>query len=694
MGAKATKKKEELKKNALKAVVLTDDFELRLMPLTATTPRCLLPLANVPLIEYTLEFLATSQVDQVFLYCSGRHMDKIERYIASSRWVLPWAPFKIKVLKTEARSVGDVMRDLDARSLVSEDFVLVAGDVVTNISLQEALDQHKKIKAQDKDHIATMVMTAASALNRSRPYADDPALVVLEPATHKCLAFDSAKDDRLRRFKKHIQVDLELLEDSNEFDIRNDLIDCRIDICTTLVPALYLENFDFQHCRRDFVRQILQADLLGRSIYVHIASGYAARVSSYMTYRSILRNVIERYVYPVVPQLPYEADHVYKHPSVVLAQLCKVGPALMVGAATVVGDDAAIEGVVIGAGVRIGKHCKVLSSILFEGVVLEDNVEVRSSILGAGVVVKAGAVLDGAIVGADCVVDAGVVLPENIKLIAQQHQRISEGSVSSIDSADLVGVGGTGVEYSENLPSEDSDTDLECYSETEGTLYRIATLALSDESLSLKKHPHNNRLSVSRARNTGRRLSQNKREELSPEAEFDEEGYATIERAIDGDHDLDTAVLEINTLRMSLNVDYACVRRSTLRTLLAKVMAYVNTNTLDVKEAVNKIFPKWGRIFERQLFEPMDQIHLLDLLNELCLKESEKNSQNGKKLQFYVLQQLYEDDLIEENYILYWYGKRKDEEGIKKVDNPLIASFADWLENAEEESESEDEDEE
>jgi translation initiation factor eIF-2B subunit epsilon len=44
--------------------------------------QCLLPLANTPLIEYTLEFLASAGVEEVILYC-GNHTEMVEEYLRS-----------------------------------------------------------------------------------------------------------------------------------------------------------------------------------------------------------------------------------------------------------------------------------------------------------------------------------------------------------------------------------------------------------------------------------------------------------------------------------------------------------------------------------------------------------------------------------------------------------------------------------
>lgn len=51
------------------------------------TVQCLLPLANTPLIEYTLEFLAKAGVQDVYVYC-GAHMEMVEDYIrlVESEW--------------------------------------------------------------------------------------------------------------------------------------------------------------------------------------------------------------------------------------------------------------------------------------------------------------------------------------------------------------------------------------------------------------------------------------------------------------------------------------------------------------------------------------------------------------------------------------------------------------------------------
>jgi translation initiation factor eIF-2B subunit epsilon len=73
-----------------------------------------------------------------------------------------------------------------------------------------------------------------------------------------------------------------------EISVRNDLIDCQIDICSVEVLALFTENFDYQDIRQDFLHGILESDILGKTIYCHILeSGYAAPASTLQMYNSI-----------------------------------------------------------------------------------------------------------------------------------------------------------------------------------------------------------------------------------------------------------------------------------------------------------------------------------------------------------------------------------------------------------------------
>lgn len=58
---------EDLKREQkLQAIIMADSWSKTFRPVTWEKPKALLPLVNVPMLEYTLEFLAQSGVEEVY----------------------------------------------------------------------------------------------------------------------------------------------------------------------------------------------------------------------------------------------------------------------------------------------------------------------------------------------------------------------------------------------------------------------------------------------------------------------------------------------------------------------------------------------------------------------------------------------------------------------------------------------------
>lgn len=66
MGKAKGKGSDDVKReHPLQAVVLADSFTQTFRPITLEKPKVLLPLANIPMLDYTIEFLASSGVEEV-----------------------------------------------------------------------------------------------------------------------------------------------------------------------------------------------------------------------------------------------------------------------------------------------------------------------------------------------------------------------------------------------------------------------------------------------------------------------------------------------------------------------------------------------------------------------------------------------------------------------------------------------------
>lgn len=686
----------------LQAVVLTDSYETRFMPLTAVKPRCLLPLANVPLIEYTLEFLAKAGVHEVFLICSS-HANQINDYIENSKWNLPWSPFKITtIMSPEARCTGDVMRDLDNRGIITGDFILVSGDVLTNIDFSKMLEFHKKMHLQDKDHISTMCLSKASTYPKTRTI--EPAAFVLDKSTSRCIYYQDLPLPSSRE-KTSIQIDPELLDNVDEFVIRNDLIDCRIDICTSHVPLIFQENFDYQSLRTDFVKGVISSDILGKHIYAYLTDEYAVRVESWQTYDTISQDFLGRWCYPLVldsniqddQTYSYESRHIYKEKDVVLAQSCKIGKCTAIGSGTKIGEGTKIENSVIGRNCQIGENIRIKNSFIWDDCIIGNNSIIDHSLIASNATLGSNVRLnDGCIIGFNVKIDDNMDLDRNTKISAsllknagsrmydnESNEQFDQDLDDQTLAVSIVGDKGVGYIY-ESEVSDDEDSSTEACKEINTLSNQLDELYLSDDSIS----------SATKKTKKRRTMSVNSiytdREEIDSEFEdedFEKEGIATVERAMENNHDLDTALLELNTLRMSMNVTYHEVRIATITALLRRVYHFIATQTLGPKDAVVKVFNQWGLLFKRQAF---DEEEYIDLMNIIMEKIVEQSFDKPDLILFSALVSLYDNDIIEEDVIYKWWDNVSTDPRYDEV-KKLTVKWVEWLQNADEESSSEEE---
>lgn len=89
-----------------------------------------------------------------------------------SEWMKPNARLSVKIVATpECMSVGDALRELDARQLITTDFILTTGELISNIKLDKVLEEHRARKKTDKNSIMTMLLKEASRTHSAR-YAD------------------------------------------------------------------------------------------------------------------------------------------------------------------------------------------------------------------------------------------------------------------------------------------------------------------------------------------------------------------------------------------------------------------------------------------------------------------------------------------------------------------------------------------
>ncbi|KAL4774168.1 nucleotide-diphospho-sugar transferase [Aspergillus nidulans var. acristatus] len=684
----ATEEVEE----TLQAVVLADTFETRFEPFTLDKPRCLLPVANTPLIEYTFEFLANAGVEEVFLY-GGAHSDKLESYINASKWRAPSSPFKqFTFLKSTSTSVGDVMRDLDGKHLITGDFLVVSGDVVSNLPIDGALAKHRERRQADKNAIMTMILREAGRNHRTKASSVSPVFVV-DPTKDRCLHYEEI--DHRSSESSRLTIDAELITTFPEIDIRQDLIDCNIDICTPDVLSLWSDSFDYQTPRKQFLYGVLKDyELNGKTIHTHIIEDhYVARVRNLKAYDAVSKDVISRWAYPLCPDTNLLPGHnyelrkgtLYQEQDVTLARSCVVGRRTVIGQGTSIADRSTVKDTVL------GRNCKVGKDVTLEGAYIWDN-----AVIGDGTTIRHAIIADDVVIGKNCTVEQGALVSFGVKIaddvLVNEGRRITNATREEDDNPPasdpkIVGEGGEGYEY---VPYDEDDDDDEIASNaSSGLIYNMAKLSLSTDSISTLSSEISD-YGGSRSGSFATSVS----DDEDQDSHFVQDAAASVFDSLRDGVTSDVVQLELVSLRMTANASDHEVRRAVTSAFMKRV-AQLMEGGQGARDAVHDIFSKYHEIIERALFDrdtdaKPDQVDLL-----IQFQQDLVHRPRGETVLLFLAKELYELEVVEEEALEQWWADERSTstEEMRKV-RAQTQQFIDWLAEAEEEESSEEEEDE
>lgn len=156
-----TGNQEAISQDKLVAIVLLDTYSNKFEPFSLAGAECLLPLIGGKcLLDANLEFLINNQVEEIFLFCT-RHSSQIKTYLDKSGWRQRTNGAEIHLLYNfKCRSLGDAMREIDAKGHVRSTFVLVtATGIVSNLNLVENLEHHRAVSKMDRNVVMTILCT-------------------------------------------------------------------------------------------------------------------------------------------------------------------------------------------------------------------------------------------------------------------------------------------------------------------------------------------------------------------------------------------------------------------------------------------------------------------------------------------------------------------------------------------------------
>lgn len=726
----------------LQAILFADSFTETFRPISLEMPKVLLPLANVPMLEYSLEFLVSSGVKEVILFCT-HHVEQIEAFIREKSQVAK--RIDVQCLSSPSCiTAGDALREIDRQQLIqSNPFVLMSGDVVANVDLPAAIEEHKVRKKKDSTCMMTSIFKEIQPnfSTNIRPLTDE-LIVGIDSTTSQIVLYE---DDPAKRSTRLATI---FLEDHAQISLRSDLMDCYIDICSPEVLLKFAEDFDYQDLRQDFFHNEVQNYELGNKFFVKIVTDeFAARVMDPRTYSGISHAILQRWVFPMVPDTnylgaedttySYHRGMVYKEDSVSLSRTCAIGRESILGAGSSFGDHTSVLKSAVGRNCVIGKNVTIQGSFLWSNVVVEDNVSITNAILCDNVVIRKGAVIEEG-----CVLSFGVVIGEGFTLKAftkvttaapveqedefssdeeeadedgdeesgakgQADQTTSAASGEPVAmewSAKEVGAGGVG-----RLWTLDDD-DIQVDSDDESDDEDDAGASTKKEPLSVRRLNKLKSLLIGASDIVMQKtqkwsdwetlsLSDDEDDDLDgldAEGMHDELPFSQIikENVMNGDlagHAVEDVFMEIKSSKFAHNRTFADVIGAMLPGLL-ELVPIEGQSAMGILGQVRAKFDKWTSIIKKCLVEQEDQVAVVHTLEAFVVAEEHRVV--WSPLFRFLLQIVYDLEWVSEDVILEWHAARNAEDESSELaslaKSKQVQEFVDWLQ--EEESDEDDDD--
>jgi mannose-1-phosphate guanylyltransferase len=342
----------------MQAVVLAGGEGTRLRPLTATVPKPVLPLAGRPFLSFMLDWVIGHGVDDVILSC-GFMGDGVHSVLGDAYRDVPLR----YVNEEEPLGTAGPVRLASDLGLLADRFVVLNGDILTDLDLGAQVDRHSQVRAQ-----ATLGLIA---VEDTRSYGVVP----------------TAPGGEVEAF----------LEKSDAPPPTN-----RVNAGIYVMERAVVERIPAGRAV-SFEREVFPG-LIGAGLFGHEVDGYWIDIGTPERYLEATYDLLSGRVASTLP--PRDESGSLIGDGCIIGG-ARIGPQAVLGAHCSVGDGARVERGVLHDGVVVGADALLRECVVGAGARLGARVRVEP-----GAVVGGGAqVAEGSVVGAGERVPAGAVAP-------------------------------------------------------------------------------------------------------------------------------------------------------------------------------------------------------------------------------------------------------------------------------------------
>jgi mannose-1-phosphate guanylyltransferase/phosphomannomutase len=357
----------------MKAVIMAGGEGTRLRPLTSNQPKPLMPLANRPMMEHVVHLLKEHGFDEVVVTLAFLPQT-IRTYFGNG------SEFGVQmVYATEETPLGTAGSVRNAQDELSETFLVISGDVLTDFDLSALVAFHK-----EKGAMATIAL-------KSMENPLEFGIVI------------TREDGSIERF----------LEKPGWGQVFSDTVNTGIYV---LEPEVFDyipegESVDFSS---DVFPRLLED---GKALFGFVAEGYWEDVGTLEAYHKAHQDVLDRKVTIDIPGF-----HMAK--GVWLGEGAEVDPDASIEGPAVIGDYCRVEAganireyTVLGANVMVRSDAYLERAVVHDNAYLSQGVRLRGSVVGRSCDLRAHARCEeGVVLGDNCFVGEHAVINTGVKV--------------------------------------------------------------------------------------------------------------------------------------------------------------------------------------------------------------------------------------------------------------------------------------
>jgi mannose-1-phosphate guanylyltransferase len=343
----------------VQALVLAGGEGTRLRPLTLTTPKPVIPLAGRPFLSFMLDWLSGHGVTEAILSC-GFLSEGVREVLGD---LYGGMRLRYVVEDEPLGTAGPVRLALD-QGVLEERFLVLNGDVLTDMDLTRQIEQHERTGAQVT--LALIEVGDTSSYGLVPTDADGKVEAFLEKGVAE------APTNQIN---------------AGAYALEREVVDA-------LIPAGRAVSFELEVFPR----------LVGEGLFGYKSASYWIDIGTPERYLEATYDLLAGRVDSTLPPRDETGSLVGEGG---VTNGAHIGPQSVLGDHCVVGVDTAVERSVLHDRVTVGADCSVRESVLAHGVRVEDAVRIApGSIVGSGARIGAGAHLEeGARVDPDAIVE-------------------------------------------------------------------------------------------------------------------------------------------------------------------------------------------------------------------------------------------------------------------------------------------------